>query len=42
MVFIKKGENILINCCDNQNINKKYSIPFCNNCFRFCVYKCYL
>ena len=34
-------KDILIKCCNNQNVNKKYNIPFCNNCFKFCVYKCY-
>ena len=35
-------KDISIKCCNNQNVNKKYNIPFCNNCFKFCVYKCYL
>ena len=35
-------KGILIKCCNNQDVNKKYNIPFCNNCFKFCVYKCYL
>ena len=35
-------KDILINCCDNQNVNKKYNIPFCINCFTLCVHKGYL
>ena len=42
----KKGKkyikDILIKCCNNQNVNNKYNISFCNHCFKFCVYKCYL
>ena len=44
--IFKKGEqyikDILIKCCNDQNVNKKYNIPFCNNCFTFCVHKSYL
>ena len=32
-------KDILIKCYNNQNVNKKYNIPFCNNCFKFCVCK---
>ena len=35
-------KDILIKCCNKQNVNKKCNIPFCNNCFTLCVYKCYL
>ena len=35
-------KDISIKCCNNQNINKRYNIPICNNRFKFCVYKCYL
>ena len=35
-------KDILIKCCNKQNVNSKYNIPFCNNCFRFCVHKGYL
>ena len=42
----KKGtkyiKDILIKCCNNQSVNRKYNIPFCNNCFTLCVDKCYL
>ena len=35
-------KDILIKCCNNQNVNKKYNIPFCNNSFTSCVHKGYL
>ena len=35
-------KDISIKCCNNQNIYKRYNIPFCNNCFKFCVHKYYL
>ena len=35
-------KDILIKCCNNQNVNKKHNIPFCNNCFTLCVHKGYL
>ena len=34
----KHIKDILIKCCNNQNVNKESNIPFCNNCFRFCVH----
>ena len=35
-------KDILINCCNNRNINKTYNIPFCNNCLTLCVHKGYI
>ena len=33
----KYVKDILIKCCNRQNVNKKYNIPFCNN-FLYYVY----
>ena len=44
--ILKKGtkyiKDILIKCCNKQNINKNYNIPFCNNCLTLCMHKGYL
>ena len=44
--IFKKGtkhiKDILIKCCNRQNINKIYNIPFCNNCLTLCIHKGYL
>ena len=39
---IKYVKDILIKCCNKQDINKQFNIPFCNNCFRFCTHKGYI
>ena len=39
---IKYIKDILIKYYNKQNFNKKYNIPFCNNCFTLCVHKGYL
>ena len=31
------NKKIIINCCDKQNINYKYNIPFCNDCYTMCI-----
>ena len=44
-IFQKRKQyikDILIKCCNNQNVNNKYNIPSCNNCFTLCVHKCYV
>ena len=30
-IYEKKSKHIF--CCNKQNINKKYNIPFCNSCY---------
>ena len=33
----KLNKKLIVNCCNNQSINKKYNIPICNNCLSICV-----
>ena len=42
----KKGtkhiKNIIINCCNDQNINYSFNIQFCNNCLKICEHKSFI
>ena len=33
----KLNKKLIVNCCNNQSINKRYNIPICNNCLSICV-----
>ena len=33
----KLNKKLIVNCCNNQSINKRFNIPVCNNCLSICV-----
>ena len=35
-IYEKKSKHIF--CCNNQKINKKYNIPFCNSCYTILIF----
>ena len=38
----KYVKDIIIKCCNRQNINKKSNIQYCNSCLTICIHKVYL